>query len=316
MTQPDPEELVPDEETVAYEVSAVAEVTAGLGAALAPILGQILATWSAGTTGAVLTAAIVKALSAAPLPRMNARLRKVAQGAVELGVERAVRPLDPADTRKAQWTQPPELKVPNLDRATRSRVAEAQDLARTLALETKRDVDAVLGRISAVRSRAEGTVRWSANEGINAGVAAVAERLDQGLIWVAERDACLHCLAYAGWSVAAGDTFPPGLTFGDKPLERDGMLYPPLHPGCRCQVRVYEGPFGAPPGDRSRVDLAARVAAEARRSVVYGWTAHASHAATLRAMDRLLRHGAGLPVSVERRARDLVRMGQTQPQPR
>ena len=142
-------------------------------------------------------------------------------------------------------------------------------------------------------------------------VAAVADRLGAALLWVAERDACLHCLAHAGWSVAPGDTFPPGLTYGDKPLRDDGVAHPPLHPGCRCQVRLWDGPVGAPPTERSRLDPAARLAAEARRSVVYGWTSYASGAATIRAMERLLRRGAALPPSVERRARELVRQGRT-----
>jgi hypothetical protein len=202
----------------------------------------------------------------------------------------------------------------NLDALTRVRVRQAQDLLAVLPLETKRDLDAVLGKVSAVRSRAEGQVRWTANEGINSGTSGVARSIGRNLLWVPERDACLHCLAYAGWTVRPGETFPPGLTFADSPIQRpDGILYPPLHPGCRCQVKTTPGKPGPPAEDGSAVDPAAALAREARRSVVYGWTAHASGAATLRAMSRLLEEGANLPASVERRARALVRKGTTQP---
>lgn len=316
MTEPlPPEELVPDAEAVAYEEASVEAVTAGLGAALAPVLAGALASFAAGTVGTALAGVILAGLRRVSWPPMTPRLQEVAVGAVDLGVDRALRGLEPEDIRKGRGPGP-VLEVPDLDQVTRVRLDSARDLTGDLALDTKRDLMAVMGRISTVRSRAEGQVRWTAYEGMSAGTSAVAERLGQSLIWVAERDACLHCLAHAGWSVAPGDTFPAGLTYGDRPLQEGGVLYPPLHPGCRCQVRLYAGEPGAPDPDRSSLDPAARLAAEARRSVVYGWTAHASGAATLRAMDRLLRRGAGLPPSVERRARELVRAGQTKPLPK
>jgi hypothetical protein len=316
MTEPIPEEeLVPDEEALAYEAEAVASVCAGLAAALAPVLAAALASYAAGTTGRALAGVILAALGRVSWPAMTPQLQEVAVGAVELGVDRARRGLDPLARRGTRGLRGPVLEVPDLDAATRVRIGQAEDLTRGLALDTKRDLDAVLGKVSLVRSRAEGQVRWTATEGINAGTSAVAERVGQRLIWVAERDACLHCLAYAGWVVEPGDTFPVGLTFGDQ-SDLGGVPYAPLHPGCRCQVRLTEEEPGAPPPGRSTPTMAARLAAEARRSVVYGWTEHASRAATIRAMSRLLDQGAGLPASVERRARELVRTGMTQDPPK
>lgn len=311
----EPEELTPDEETMAYETEAVAAVTAGLGAALAPVLAGALAGFAAGMVGAALAERVRALLAGVRWPRMTPLLQEVAVGAVDLGVERAVRGLEGPERRRARGTRGPVLEVPDLDRDTKVRMTQARDLTRTLKLDTKTDLNAILGKVSAVKSRADGQVRWTATEGINAGTTAVARKLDAGIIWVAERDGCLHCLAHAGWSVLPGDTFPAGLTFGDRPLRDDGVPYPPLHPGCRCQVRLWRGQVGAPPESRSMADSAARLAAEARRSVVYGYTEHASQAATLRAMSRLLDRGAGLPVSVERRARELVRQGRTLDQP-
>ena len=305
MTQP--EELEPDEEVLAYEETAVAQVCAGLAAAVAPIVASALAAFAAGATAGALTSLVQSALRRMRWPVMTPKLREVAAGAVALGMRRA---------GPRVRAPRPELEVPDLDEVTRIRVRSAVDLAGDLPMETKADLNAVIGRISAVRSRAEGQVRWTANEGVNAGITAVARKLKAGVIWIPERDACLDCLAYAGWSVPAGESFPSGLTFGDKPGGQEGMRYPPLHPNCRCQVQVWRGEIGPPPRGRSAVDPAARLAAEARRSVVYGWTAHESQAATLRAMSRLLDRGAALPASVERRARDLARQGRTLDPPR
>lgn len=316
MTAPVPEEeLVPDEEALAYEAEAVASVCAGLAAALAPVLAAALASYAAGRTGRALASVVLAALGRVAWPAMTPQLQEVAVGAVDLGVDRATRGLSVADRRKVRGLRGPVLEVPDLDQATRVRIGQAEDLTRDLALETKRDLDSVLGKVSLVRSRAEGQVRWTSTEGINAGAGAVARRLGRNLIWVAERDACLHCLAYAGWVVEPGDTFPVGMTFGDS-SDLGGIPYAPLHPGCRCQVRLTQEEPGPPPASRSSPTMAARLAAEARRSVVYGWTEHASQAATIRAMSRLLDQGAGLPASVERRARELIRTGQTQQRPK
>lgn len=307
--------LVPDQEALDHEEAAVQDVTGELADALALVLARSLAAYAAGTVGDALAALIRGWLGAVTWEPMVPLLQAVAVESVDLGVTRAVRDLPPRDRPKGRGPGP-VLEVPDLDAVTQVRLDAAADLTRDLKLETKADLMTVLGKVSTVKSRAEGQVRWTANQGVNAGTAAVARRMKRGLIWIAERDACLHCLAYAGWSVRLGDTFPAGLTYGDKGLPGDGVEYPPLHPGCRCQVRMWEGPVGEPPTDRSSTSQAARLAAEARRSVAYGWTEHASHAATIRAMDRLLRAGAGLPASVERRARELVRKGRTQPRPR
>lgn len=315
MTDLTEEELVPDEEALAFEEAATEDVVGSLAAALAPIIGGLLAQYAAGTVGPSLAAWIAAALGKVRWDPMTPALQEVAVEAVDLGVDRALRDLPKRDQRKGRGPGP-TLEVPDLDEVTRRRLAHTEKLAGSLKLTTKRDVMAVAGSMSSAKSRAEAQVRWTANKGLNAGTSAVADRLGSALIWMAERDACLHCLAHAGWSVAPGDTFPAGLTYGDKPIRPDGVPHPPLHPGCRCQVRVWDGPLGAPPADRSTMDPAARLAAEARRSVVYGWTSYASGAATLRAMDRLLRRGAGLAPSVERRARELVRQRRTQPTPR
>jgi hypothetical protein len=146
-----------------------------------------------------------------------------------------------------------------------------------------------------------------ANEGINSGAADVARAAGLRLIWVAERNACLDCLAHAGYAVEPGDVFPAVSYDPVRPGKFMAVKWPPLHPNCRCQVRVYAGPAGAPPADRSALDPAARLAAEARRSVVYQWTDYASGVRMRAAAAYLLDMGAGLAPSVERRARAALR---------
>lgn len=299
---------VPDEASLQLEAESVEDVMSSLEQAIALLLARALAAWAAGEVGEALQATLTTALKVVRWEPMTPALRDVAVKAVDLGVTVAVRDL-PGRIRVRR----PRIKVPDLDQVTRSRLSKVQDLVKVLPLDTKKDLDTVIGRVSSVRSRAAGQVRWTANDGVNAGTVAVARSVGQAVIWVPERDACLHCLAYAGWSVKPGDAFPEGLTYGDKALIRSDMRHPPLHPGCRCRVQLYRGEPGPPPEDRTLPDPAARLSAEARRSVVYGWTSYASNPATLRAMSRLLDRGAGLAPSVERRARERLRQGRTQP---
>lgn len=121
------------------------------------------------------------------------------------------------------------------------------------------------------------------------------------VVWVAERDACLVCLAYAGQTTAPGTPFPAGLTFGDKPqADHEPLTSPPKHPHCRCVLQPLH------PSDAA---VAEGLKREARRSVLRGWADEDSEKLKLRAAARLLAQGADLPKSVERRARDAVRDG-------
>lgn len=154
----------------------------------------------------------------------------------------------------------------------------------------------------------ERLARTAANEAATAAAVAVAQANGVGLLWVAERDACVHCLAYAGKTVEPGEQFAADLTYGDKPLiqpeERaDGLVGPPLHPNCRCTVRPYSVEWDA--------ELPAALEREARRSVALGFKLESEPSAVrLRAADRLLKSGrAGLPKTVAVRARRAVAQG-------
>lgn len=123
---------------------------------------------------------------------------------------------------------------------------------------------------------------------------------DWVLVWVAERDACVRCLAYQGWHVLPGSKFPGGLTFG--PLWRSVVDRPPLlgpgwldgdgsHPNCRCELQLIRLRDLAPTADALK--------REARRSVAKGW-ARPTEGASVRvvAAQRLLAGAANLPKSV------------------
>jgi hypothetical protein len=308
---------VPDEESLAFEALVVARVTADIEALLRDTVGVFLSAYGAvARAGAVppetartLARAIAIRLRRLAWSPMDPRLRLAAREARSLGFDRAIRRLS-VDDRPEDVIRPDgPIRVPAADAALRDRLREAARLAGALDLTRRTNVLAVAGKVRSGLAVVKGHARWTANEGINAGTAEVAKATGRRLLWVPERDACLHCLARAGWVVEPGDEFPAGISYDPLARSIPGVPWPPLHPNCRCEVRTYDGPAGPPDENRSLIDPAARLGAEARRSVVYQWTDHASGVAARRAAETLLRAGAGLPSSVEDRARRALRRG-------
>lgn len=157
-----------------------------------------------------------------------------------------------------------------------------------------------VAKLHRAASRIESNVAYEVTRAANDGV---RDTTPPGwlVMWVAERDACLTCLAYAGQTAAPGSPFPDGLTFADRPMAaHEPLIGPPRHPHCRCVLQPL------PPTDTAVPDGLKR---EARRSVLRGWADEDSVKAKLRAADRLLTTGARLPKTVEARARRAVRDG-------
>lgn len=118
----------------------------------------------------------------------------------------------------------------------------------------------------------------------------------EGIIWVSERDACVHCIGLAGDVARFGEPFPSFSPFAEKQLAWRGYNgRPPRHPNCRCRLIPWDG-------TDETTDAIKR---EAQRSVARGWSLPTeSNAARLRALDRLLQQPTlRLPPSVIRRAR-------------
>jgi hypothetical protein len=309
---------VPDDESLAFETLVVAKVTADVASIVTDALGAFLAAWAAAARGGPMPVAVARALARAVALRlrrltwspMAPRLRLAAREARDLGLDRALRRLPPGEDVEveAPWRTAALLDVPPADAALSERLREAARLAALLDLTKRGNALAVAGRARSGIAIARGHARWTANEGINAGTAEVALATGRRLLWVTERNACLHCLANAGWATEPGDLFP-GTSYDPLARPMPGVPWPPLHPNCRCEVRTYDGPAGRPDTNRSLSDPAARLGAEARRAVAYQWTDHASGRAARRAAEALLRAGAGLPSTVEDRARRALRRG-------
>jgi hypothetical protein len=202
------------------------------------------------------------------------------------------------------------------------RIDDAQLLANEAALlDYRTAVLQPVAKVSQAASAVEHTARWSVNRADGAGVSDTARQKDAFLLWAGERTACVHCAAHIGHYVRAGGSFPTGLTFGDKPLipwpDPDRLDGPPLHPNCRCELIPWLGPVAAHPYPNAiynqpalagQVDLAAAMRREAKRAILRGWSLPSeSEAVRVRAADRLLKAGAGMPKTVEARARKAVR---------
>lgn len=168
-----------------------------------------------------------------------------------------------------------------------------------------RDVEAAFARARGAVTRTRQAASWGAARSVAEGVATVAGGHGLSRLWIGERDACLHCLAYFGHIADAGELFPTGLTYARKPLT--GRLpNPPLHPHCRCRIVVWDRAWG-----REYPDALKR---EAMRSVARGWSLESeSNAARLDAAGRLLLRIQGdtkaLPASVQDYAKKSVERG-------
>lgn len=297
----------PSPEEIAYEQAWVAALIGPIATAVAAALASAGVGIAAGVGSALLAQALAARLRRISWTPLDGRIYEVAADAALRGVRTSV----PAGVRPEDVPVSMPDRLPELDRPLRERLDEAADMADKLPDMGRTELDKVAGRARAGVARAQGSVRWTVNHGINSGTADVARHMGQRTIWVAERNACLHCLAYAGWSTEPDGEFPPGLSFDPRGGLRPfgPLLWPPLHPNCRCRIGLYDGPAGPPDPDRSKVDEAARLAGEARRSVVYQWSDYASKTAGERAASALLDSGAGLADSVEKRARAALRKG-------
>lgn len=209
----------------------------------------------------------------------------------------------------------PSRRLRNRVSAVAEAVAERRD--RALAMlrpgRVRRWTDAQTG-IAVARSATSAVrthITTVVGEAVNEATQAAIDHTGAKKLWVAERDACVNCAAYAGLTVATDAQFPAGLSWDPNQRGRrtEAVDAPPLHPYCRCRVVAWQDAW-AQEGVISMPDAMRR---EARRSIARGWSLPTeSGAARIRAARELLRTGAGLPRSVEEVARLAVAAGRFQ----
>lgn len=293
---------------------------------------QAAADSDAAIEAAIVASGLTAAALAAAIPTLTSIISRAADQAVRLGAAMAAAAAaggrgGPGRTvrrgrrgaRRVGAVRFPRRAVPRVNvargvRAVRSagRAVARVDVARRVrdvmsaaAVALRRTESPEQARVEVDRAKAQirSVAATAVNEGASAGAQHAAPRLGaSGLMWVAERDACLHCLALSGHVIKPGERFPASVTWGDRPLKwREFSGRPPRHPHCRCRIRPVIGDASA---------LSDVLQREARRSVVRGFSLPTeSQPARLRAAARMLRRGAGLPKSVEAYGRQAVREG-------
>jgi hypothetical protein len=306
-----------DRQTLAAETDMVAAAVGPVRAAVRAIARAFARLWEriVGTAEATaelvahvareLVGELARLLAAAPLvgealvehaPRLYAL--GVAHGAEQAAAQGSRR-----RRRNERATFIPRRARSAIDDASKAVVEQTKTAEKVLLSARSRvDLEAGVAATSRAARRAEAIARWVATTMHAEGVNAVAEAQKLPVVWVAERDGCLACAAYSG-EVDRGNGFREGLTYGDRPLKTGPVEGPPLHPNCRCGLLVWDP-------NRPGPQVPAALKREARRSVVRGWSLPSeSEASRLRAADRLLRSGAGLPKSVEAFGRRAVLRG-------
>ncbi len=144
--------------------------------------------------------------------------------------------------------------------------------------------------------------RWLTNRASNEGITMVADVSSNIVtVWVAERDACVHCLAYQGQKRGRMG-YPAGLTFGKKPLSDNPVSMPPLHPNCRCTQMLLKTVVAQPVIDGLK--------REAQRSILRGWSVESeSQSVRLEAARKLLNKNPAVPKTVQAYARSSIKAG-------
>lgn len=194
-----------------------------------------------------------------------------------------------------------ETRIDMVPVIVRTKVAKSKVLIRHST--TMSDVLESLAVAQQAQTSSVSIARQVTNESSNDALTTISHKTsDLVSVWRAERDACVHCLAYQGHT-DTGSGYPKGLTFGDTPI-KDGIVHrPPLHPNCRCTQSLVHKDVVAP--------LSKALKREAKRSVLRGWSRPSeSEAARLKAAKRLVSQGNTLPKSVNAYAEAAIRAGE------
>ncbi|MEV8615684.1 hypothetical protein AB0383_48665 [Amycolatopsis sp. NPDC051373] len=327
MTTPrDPRDLIRqhDEQAMAGEDAAVSDVVGPVDSVFTALWRWILRTWArlfgkptekaeGGRLRDLLDELTAKIVGIGLDPAdallhhaQRARLMGADQGAREAGIP--------------SLTNPGEVSQETRDAIDRG-VKWAQEKLATGADELKRleqaDLAEVLRQASVARQAQailERTARTTWNNELNEGIRAAAKEAGARLVWVAERDACVDCLALSGRVVDWDGEFDWRLTFGKKAQRPPGGVLkgPARHPNCRCRLSPWfghdtEGALSVTHdwadaikeaqarGDQVAVDAARRAAAAAADSASFDLPA-----ALRREAERSILNGYALPSEGEK----------------
>lgn len=292
---PTPEEL---------EDAAARDAVAGLKRRLEELTLRSVTLWESLEPETRLTFRAMIARTVAELDTSDVAdpIRRAVLEALDMGMADAARrarvavPERPTPSSTVMLTaiKAPERATEELERAAEMiRQAETPDDLQDAFIRARRAV-----------SRTEAAARFAVNRALSEGTQHVADLHRLSRVWIPERDACVHCLAYAGEVAGPGEAFRGGLTFGAKPLTAAGdHVDCPLHPNCRCRVQVYAVGVDSP-------DFPAALKREALRSVLRGWSlASESPRVRLQAAERALKHASRMPKSVQDYARSAIKRG-------
>lgn len=229
-------------------------------------------------------------------PSIGRDLAAAISAAFDTGIAEAARLID--DKIEGLPKTPPKSIVALAAEAEKKIIADLAK-ARKLA-KTGADAVTVLAPVNAARDRLETSVAALVNMAGNAGASALADAAGVPLVWVAEVNACVTCLAYSGVVAKPGKKFPAGLTYGKRSTVAEAVKHPPAHPRCRCTIE--------PLNSQEYADALRR---EADRSVLRGFSLESESMSTrLDAADRLVRDGVDAPKSVIAYARRSVKAGE------
>jgi hypothetical protein len=244
------------------------------------------------------------------VPRARQAIKRGATRALSHGLDVALAEAEVAGADVTPDALPPatrhvsadiHARVDALEVVMRSKVAKTKILLRHAT--TQSDVLESLAVAQQGVNYAKQVARHSTNEASNDALTTVSHTVDVVVsVWRAERDACVHCLAYQG-EIDNGKGYPAGLTFGDKPLDNKKVPKPPLHPNCRCTQSLVHKEVVNP--------LAKSLKREAKRSVLRGWSRPSeSEKVRLEAAKRLVQSGNTLPKSVNAYAQAAIKRGE------
>lgn len=158
-------------------------------------------------------------------------------------------------------------------------------------------------------NRAKSTISVAVNKNVanTMRATATANKAKQE-VWIAERDACVRCIRYAGTVVDKGDDWPGGLSWDPNSRDKNAPgVRPPLHPNCRCRPVPWDESWKRP----GEVSLPEAVRREAERSIARGFSLPGeSNASRIRALKELLKTNPALPKTVVAAARKAAAKGE------